>query len=34
MLYIYIYIDMNEKGLIMFYLLYVLLVYNMKYYCF
>lgn len=34
MLYIYIYIDMNEKGLIMFYLSYVLLVYNIKYYCF
>lgn len=34
MLHIYIYIDMNEKGSTMFYLPYVSLVHNIKYYCF
>lgn len=34
MLHIYIYIDMNEKGSTVFYLPYVSLVHNIKYYCF
>lgn len=34
MLHIYIYIDMNENGSTMFYLPYVSLVHNIKYYCF